>query len=222
VLTSNGEDAVQSDAELVQQCLTGDELALRAFMQRYQGLVFSLCHRMLRHREDAEDVAQESFLRVFRNLHRWDHERPLKPWLLTIVANRCRTALERRSKLPGQNDLAIDLTAERREHSKHSQDELDLGEELELALSELRHEYRTCFVLFHQDELSYQEISDVLDCPQGTVKTWLHRARAQLVRLLRERGVVIDGGHGSDDESETGTDSRAAVSTAGGTKRDVK
>ena len=210
---------MQSDAELVQQCLTGDELALRAFTQRYQGLVFSLCQRMLGHREDAEDVAQESFLRVFRNLHRWDHERPLKPWLLTIVANRCRTALERRSKLPGQNDLAVDLAEERREHSKYSQDELDLGEELELALGELRHEYRTCFVLFYQDELSYQEIGEVLDCPQGTVKTWLHRARAQLVKLLRERGVVADG----EDDSENGPDNKAAVpAAAGGTKRNAK
>ncbi len=215
---------MQSDAELVQRCLKGDELALRAFMQRYQGLVFSLCQRMLGHREDAEDVAQESFLRVFRYLHRWDSERPLKPWLLTIVANRCRTALERRSKLPGQSELAIDLAAERREHSKHSQDELDLGEELELALGELRHEYRTCFVLFYQDELSYQEIGEVLDCPQGTVKTWLHRARGQLVKLLRERGVVADGDddRGNDNGSETGPDKRAAVSTAGGTKRNAK
>lgn len=183
---------MQDDSELVQQCLTGDEAALRAFMRRYQGLVFSLCLRMLGHREDAEDVAQESFLRVFRNLHRWDRNRPLKPWLLTIVANRCRTALERRSRLPGHNELAIGLAEERRDHSRQSQEELDLGEELDLALSQLREEYRLCFVLFYRDELSYQEIGEALECPQGTVKTWLHRARAQLVTLLRERGVVAE------------------------------
>ena len=67
-----------------------------------------------------------------------------------------------------------------------------LGEELELALAELREDYRTCFVMYHQKELSYQEIGEVLDCPQGTIKTWLHRARAQLARRLQERGIVAD------------------------------
>ncbi len=178
--------------ELVQRCLAGEEVALRAFMERFQNLVFSLCLRMLRHREDAEDVAQESFVRCFRALDRWDQVRPLRPWLLTIAANRCRTALEKRSKLPGQNELAIDLAAERREHSQHHQDELDLGEELEIALSDLREEYRNCFVLFYEQELSYQEIGEILECPQGTVKTWLHRARAQIAEKLRERGVVYE------------------------------
>ena len=177
--------------QLVQQCLTGDELAMRAFLEKYQTLIFSLCLRMVGHREDAEDVAQDALVRVFRNLEKWDQQRPLKPWLLTIAANRCRTALERRSKLPSQNELAIDLASERRQHSKQQQDHLDFGEELELALSDLREEYRTCFVMYYQEELSYQEIGEVLGCPQGTIKTWLHRARAQLAARLRERGVVV-------------------------------
>lgn len=88
------------DVQLVQQCLSGDELSMRAFLSKYQGLVFSLCLRMLGHREDAEDVAQDSLVRVFRNLEKWDQQRPIKPWLLTIAANRCRTALAKKSKLP--------------------------------------------------------------------------------------------------------------------------
>lgn len=182
---------MQEDVILVQQCLNGDESSMRALLEKYQNLIYSLCLRMLGHPEDAEDVAQESLVRVFRNLQKWDQQRPLRPWLMTIAANRCRTALERRSKLPSQNDLAIDLAAEKREHSRHEQDEVDLGEELELALGELREEYRTCFVMYHQEELSYQEIGEVLDCPQGTIKTWLHRARAQLAERLTERGVVL-------------------------------
>jgi len=183
---------VSDDVALVQRCLAGDEAAMRAFTAKYQKLVFSLCLKMLRHREDAEDVAQESFLRVFRALDRWDPSRPIKPWLLTIVANRCRTALERRSKLPSQNELGIDLEGERREHSKHEQQKVDIAEELDVALGELREEYRMCFVLFYQQELSYEEIGEILDRPQGTVKTWLHRARAQLAECLRERGVICE------------------------------
>ena len=183
---------MSDDVALVQRCLAGDEAAIRAFTARYQSLVFSLCLKMLRHSEDAEDVAQESFLRVFRALNRWDPSRPIKPWLLTIVANRCRTALERRSKLPLQNELTIDLEGERREHSKYEQQKVDIAEELDVALGELREEYRMCFVLFYQQGLSYEEIGEILDQPQGTVKTWLHRARAQLAECLRERGVICE------------------------------
>lgn len=181
---------MQSDVETVQRCLKGDEFAMREFTARYQNLVFSLCMRMLGHREDAEDVAQEAFLRVFRNLHRWDQQRPIRPWLLTIAANRCRTALERRAKLPSQNELAIDLASERRDYAGQSREELDVSEELAHALSDLREEYRQCFVMYYQGELSYQEIGEALDCPQGTVKTWLHRARAQIAQRLRDRGFV--------------------------------
>jgi RNA polymerase sigma-70 factor (ECF subfamily) len=183
---------VQSDLELVEQCAAGHAVAVRALIERYQTLVFSLCLRMLGHREDAEDTVQEVFVRVFRHLDRWDRTRPFRPWLLTIAANRCRTALERRSRLPSQNELAVDLASERRAHSAHQQQEVDLGEELELALADLREEYRTAFVLYFREELSYQEIGEVLGCPQGTVKTWLHRARAQLIERLRERGIVYE------------------------------
>ncbi|MGH7200444.1 MAG: RNA polymerase sigma factor, partial [Planctomycetaceae bacterium] len=64
-----------------------------------------------------------------------------------------------------------------------------LAEELEQALAQLREEYRTCFVLFHQQELSCAEIGEILDCPQGTVKTWLYRARRELAEILQRRGI---------------------------------
>jgi RNA polymerase sigma-70 factor, ECF subfamily len=66
----------------------------------------------------------------------------------------------------------------------------DLGEELQLALGRLRDEYRTCFVLFHQQELSCAEIGEIMGCPTGTVKTWLHRARGELAEHLQRRGVA--------------------------------
>ncbi len=185
--TVNGDDEA-----LARLCLKGDELSQRAFVARFQGLVLSICWKMLGHRQDAEDVAQEVFVRAFRHLEHWDQERPLKPWLVTIAVNRCRTALERRSKLPSQNELAIELAVERREHSRLRQEELALGDELQLALAELREDYRSVFVLFHQQELSYQEIGEMLGCPEGTVKTWLHRARAQLATRLRERGLFCE------------------------------
>jgi RNA polymerase sigma-70 factor (ECF subfamily) len=70
-----------------------------------------------------------------------------------------------------------------------------LNEEVDLALEGLREEYRTAFLLFHQHELSYAEISVSLGCPVGTVKTWIHRARQELARQLRARGVVEESQH---------------------------
>ena len=175
---------IDDEVELVRRCLAGDESGLRAFVERFQGVIFGLCYRMLGHREDAEDVSQEVFLRVFRNLHRWDQVRPLKPWLLTIAANRCRTALEKRSRNPAQTEFAIDPVA-----ADHSQGSIDFAEELQIALDRLRDEYRTCFILFYQQELGCAQIGEILGCPEGTVKTWLHRARREVAEHLQRRGM---------------------------------
>ena len=89
-----------SDAELVRGCLAGDPAAIRGVVERFQGDVFGLCVRMLRHAHDAEDASQEVFLRVFRSLKRWDNTRPLRPWVLGIAVNRCRTRLARSGNRP--------------------------------------------------------------------------------------------------------------------------
>lgn len=172
------------DAALVRRCLAGEEAGVRAFVEKFQRRVFGLCFRMLGHREDAEDVSQEVFLRVFRNLHRWDPERPLIPWLMTIAANRCRSALQQRTRLPTPSEF-VDVGV-----SVDSDNRFDLAEELQLALDGLREEYRACFVLYHQQELCCAEIGEILKCPEGTVKTWLHRARRELAEGLRRRGIV--------------------------------
>ena len=181
-MSHNGDAA--DEAALVQRCLNGDVESLRAFVERHQGLIFGICFRMLGHREDAEDVAQEVFSRVFRNLNRWDPTRPIKPWLITITANRCRTALTRRSRLP----IPSEFIGEQAVENSHS--EPDLGEEIQLGLDQLREEYRTCFILFHQQELSCVEIGEILNRPEGTVKTWLHRARRELAEFLQRRGTT--------------------------------
>src|SRR5436305_14798936 len=85
---------------LVRRCLRGDQRAMLDLVERFQGQVFGLCYRMLGQRQDAEDAAQETFVRVLKNLHRWDQERDFQPWLLTIAGNRCRTALAARKRRP--------------------------------------------------------------------------------------------------------------------------
>jgi Sigma-70 region 2 len=85
------------DPALVKALRAGDPQAPRLLIEQYQGVVFGLCYRMMNHQQDAEDVAQETFVRALRAMAGFDAARPIRPWLLEIAANRCRTALARRS-----------------------------------------------------------------------------------------------------------------------------
>ena len=87
---------------------SGDPQAARLLIERYQGVVFGLCYRMLSHRQDAEDVAQEAFVRALRSIEGFDVTRPLRPWLLEIAANRCRTALAHRARRPPASSQPIE------------------------------------------------------------------------------------------------------------------
>src|SRR3954468_21863612 len=97
---TTSEQALDDLRPLIRRCLTGDQGACLALVERFQGQVFGLCYRMLGQRQDAEDAAQETFVRVLKNLHRWDQAREFQPWLLAIAGNRCRTALAARRRRP--------------------------------------------------------------------------------------------------------------------------
>jgi RNA polymerase sigma-70 factor (ECF subfamily) len=172
--------------KLVRLCLVGDQPAMMALVERFRGQVFGLCYRMLGQRQDAEDAAQETFVRVLKNLHRWDPLRDFEPWLFAIAGNRCRTALAVRRRRPASESAVEHLPDDAPDSSPADH----LAEELHLALAGLRVEYRQAFILFHEQELSYAHIAEALDVPLGTVKTWVHRARRELIDILRERGAI--------------------------------
>src|SRR6478609_10741353 len=93
-------DSADDLRPLIRRCLTGDQGAMLALVERFRGQVFGLCYRMLGQRQDAEDVAQETFVRALRNLSQWDSSREFLPWLLAIAGNRCRSCLSRRMRRP--------------------------------------------------------------------------------------------------------------------------
>lgn len=171
---------------LVGQCLTGDQAAMLALVERFRGQVFGLCYRMLGQRQDAEDAAQETFVRVLKNLHRWDQARDFEPWLFAIAGNRCRTALSARKHRP-MSEAVLDIIPDKEPDHRPAQ---QLAEEVQLALATLRDEYRQAFVLFHEQELSYADIAAAMEVPLGTIKTWVHRARRELIEYLRKRGAI--------------------------------
>lgn len=176
--------------DVVTRCLAGDNDATRELVGRFEQRVYSLCLRMLGQHQDAEDVAQETFHRALRSLSRWDAERDFEPWLFAIAGNRCRTALGRRAKRPAVvalvEDEAVSLSG-----TEHD----DLLEEIRLALRGMRDEYRRAFELFHDAELTYEEIAAALERPLGTIKTWVHRARRELVERLKKRQVLEENTH---------------------------
>lgn len=174
-----------ADADLVRRCRSGSADALRELVDRFQGDVLAVCVRVLGHRHDAEDVAQESFVRVVRALDRWDPARPLRPWVLGITLNRCRTALSRRKRLPVASE-GLETVPARPAGGVGA----ELAAALADALAALRPEYREVFVLFHDRGLGYDGIAAAVGRPVGTVKTWLHRARGQLLADLNRRGLV--------------------------------
>lgn len=175
------------DATLVRRCLRGESEAIRLLVDRFQAEVFGLCVRLLHHRHDAEDVAQEVFLRAFRGLKGWDPARPLRPWLMSIAVNRCRTWLSQRGRRPEPVDYLQETLPGRAED-----DSAELLAEIQTAVASLRTEYRTVFTLFHEQGQPYEDIGQALGRPVGTVKTWLHRARLEVLDHLRRRGMVAD------------------------------
>jgi len=173
---------------LVRRCLDGDQFAMGELVHRFQGQVFGLCYRMLGNRQDAEDVAQETFLRVLKNLARWDPTRRFEPWLLAIAANRCRTALATRQRRPSLQPLLEPPPSRPQDDGTAGH----LAEEVAQGLQSLRPDYREAFVLFHENELSYEEIAAAIKRPLGTIKTWIHRARRELIQYLVDREVIAE------------------------------
>lgn len=178
------------DAGLVGRCRRGDAHAIRTLVDRFQSPVFGLCVRLVHDRHDAEDIAQEVFLRVFRSLHRWDPTRPLKPWIMGITVNRCRTWLAQRQRQPELVDYLQDTVI-----GRPDDDSAELTREIQTAVAKLREDYRTVFVLFHEQGHPYEEVAEVVGKPIGTIKTWLHRARLEVLEHLRRRGMVDEGHH---------------------------
>jgi RNA polymerase sigma-70 factor (ECF subfamily) len=159
-------------------------------VQQYQADVYGLCLRLVGDRHEAEDVAQEVFLRVFRSLHRWDPKRPLRPWILAIAVNRCRTLLVQRRRRP-EPVPDLSLVPSRPDPGADA----ELLREIGLAVQGLRPEYRIAFVMFHEQGRPYEFIAQALSRPVGTIKTWLHRARLAILERLKRRGMLPGTGH---------------------------
>lgn len=182
----------RTDGELVKAARGGDERAIRDLLGRYRMAVYNLALRMLRNEDDATDAAQETFIRVFRALDRFDERHRFKPWILRIASNYCIDQLRKRDWKTISFDSPIEteegqLPLEFASPGPAPDEVLERKEQravIEEAVDSLPPDYRMAIVLRHTEDLSYEEIADVLGVPIGTVKARIHRARAALQRKL--------------------------------------
>jgi RNA polymerase sigma-70 factor, ECF subfamily len=184
------------DADVVALAQRGREAAYRELIRRYERPVFSLVFRMVRNRELAEDLAQDTFIKVLQHIDRYRPEFKFSSWLFKIANNVAIDHLRRRQLDTVSMDGAPHaVTADAVEATsfdvsgggESALDRLEakeLGTAIEAAISQLRPEYRACILLRHVEDKSYEEIAATLDLPLGTVKTYIHRARHELRGLL--------------------------------------
>lgn len=180
----------QNDVLLVQRTLAGDQQAFGELVLRYERDVFNLCYRMLNERGEAEDAAQEAFLRAYSNLDRYDQERSFKTWVLSIASNHCIDRLRRRrltwlsldEPLPPHPALASDIPGP--EEAALTNERNILVQEL---LEDLSPDYRLAVVLRYWYDLSYAEIADMLETTESAIKSRLFRARQAMADQLESQ-----------------------------------
>jgi RNA polymerase sigma-70 factor (ECF subfamily) len=191
-----GNLAGASDQQIVEWAKDGHEPAFRELVRRYERPVFSLIYRMVRDRALAEDLAQETFIKVLNAIRSYRPEFKFSSWIFKIANNAAIDHLRRReldtlsldgsphAQTPDEMHSTALQLGSRQESPLDEVAARELGSQIELAIAKLRPEYRSCILLRHVEGHSYEEIAQMLDLPLGTVKTYIHRARNELRNYL--------------------------------------
>jgi RNA polymerase sigma-70 factor (ECF subfamily) len=174
------------DATLVRRCREGDRAAFERLVVRYQKPVFNAALRLLRDPEDARDVAQTTFLKVFEHLGDYDPSFKFYSWIYRIAVNEALDVLGSRKPCEGLNGEEADAAPGPDRQLEGEQ----TGRAIEEALMRLKPELRTVIVLRHFMHLSYQDMSDILLLPEKTVKSRLYSARQMLRDHLLQHGTI--------------------------------
>jgi len=187
----------KTDQEVVALAKEGSEEAYRELIRRYERPVFSLIFRMVRNRELAEDLSQETFIKVLNAVQSYRPEFKFSSWVFKIANNAAIDHLRKReldtlslegsphADTPELIEATVLQVSERGENQLQEVENRELGGTIEQAIARLRPEYRSCILLRHVEGRTYEEIAEILNLPLGTVKTYIHRARNELRILLR-------------------------------------
>src|SRR5258706_3187622 len=177
----------EQEATLLDRCLGGDGGAFGQLIDRYQRVLYNVSLRMVGNREDALDITQTVFLKAYENMGTFDRRHKFFSWIYRIMINETLNHLHKRKRTePLEESLESGATGPEEECFR-----IQLSESIQVALLELSPDYRQGIVLRHFAELSYQEMSGVLEVPETTVKSRLHTARQLLGGIFSKHGVEL-------------------------------
>jgi RNA polymerase sigma-70 factor, ECF subfamily len=185
-------DPASSDEDLVRRLSGGDSLALRQLMDRYEGPLHGYLCRLLASPQDAEDLFQDTFVRVLRHAGRFDAKRAFRPWLYSIATNLARNTFRSRSyrdavpldRDDGDGSALVAQLAGRSERPGDALERDEAARQVRAAVDDLPEKGRAALVLFYYQGLSYDEVAEALEIPVGTVKSRIHNAMARLSQAL--------------------------------------
>jgi RNA polymerase sigma factor (sigma-70 family) len=195
---------------LIQRCLRGDQAAWEQIVKQHWRKVFNVAYKFVGKHDEAEDLTQDIFLKIFRSLDTFDRRANFQTWLISVSRNLCidhyRSVRKERETIDRQvdaNELTPAATDAGPIAALEQQDRVTL---LRQALAKLPESLRTAVVLRDLQELSYQEIADRLHLPEGTVKSRINRGRTELARQVRKLGGDTEnsGGASGDPQPRSG------------------
>ncbi|MFC7394601.1 RNA polymerase sigma factor SigW [Scopulibacillus cellulosilyticus] len=178
---------------LIKKVKKGDQAAFSELVNLYKNQVYNICYRMVGLPQEAEDLAQETFLRAYTNIERYETNRKFSTWLYRIATNLSIDYLRKKkpsdyldAEIPGTNgfNMYMHIASCERLPEEHLL-ENEMQETIQYEISQLPPKYRSVIVLKYLQDLSLKEISEILDIPETTVKTRVHRGREALRKRLR-------------------------------------
>jgi RNA polymerase sigma factor (sigma-70 family) len=178
------------DSEIVEACRRGDNRAWEELVARFGKKMYSVAYHFTLRREDAEELTQEIFLKAFENLDRYEGRYPLGAWMLTLARNLCIDQYRRRKREKSFRHISDEALLPLLPSASDPGGEVETRERTRLLLSaigNLPEELAEILILRDLDGISYEEIGQALDLAEGTVKSRLFRARAQVARVIQER-----------------------------------
>lgn len=175
---------------VIERCLKGDQVAWAIIVQQHRRKVFNLAYKFVGRHDEAEDLTQDIFIKIFKALHTFDRRANFQTWLISISRNLCidhyRSVRKERATMARDVD-ASELTPASKERGPYAQlEHSDVKDMIRRALAELPETLSTAVTLRDLKEFSYQEIADQLHLPEGTVKSRINRGRIELARQIRK------------------------------------
>lgn len=184
-------DGEKTDSELAVSAAKGNERDFREIMSRYRSRIMSICLRMLKNGTEAQEAAQDTFVKIYFHLRDYDPKKGFSAWAGSIAINECRDRLRKRARYSRTFREITDSDAD--ETGKHSDDEYELKKQVEAveeAIERLPEKLREVLVLKAYGEYSYEDIAGILKIRIGTVMSRLYRAREKLTELLEKDKLI--------------------------------